>query len=452
MSMEADWPDMLLAAACYGVYAGSAAVFLKRHLKGTWAQGAIFGAGLFCGLMAAAFLTAKGNTSYIMGALCSHAGVTVLVMAAFKGEKEKKLLAAVILIAMNCLVWNFSESFLCCVWLIGKRMASGGSQEPFVGVWGERVITVLTYMGGITTIRLLSKSFEPVFGDKTKSWYLFMSAPLFAVTLVTDLVNWAASNGIMVQDWQKYGLYENQLFSHGAMCIFTGLAMAASGCFVFGMDRIDREERAGEQYRSQVMYYQMMEEEYSRMERLRHDMKNHVIALNHLVQNRQWEQAVSYLGAMAEAGGVENGDEITGSLAVDALLYYKKQQAGRQNIRWQCDARLPKDCAVKEIDLCIMVGNALDNALEACGELGEEESPFIQVYLGTVKKCLLLEVRNSMSLSDKPKKKREKEEFRGHGLGLGNIKEAADHYNGVVGTEREKGVFTLSVLLPLAQP
>ena len=90
--------------------------------------------------------------------------------------------------------------------------------------------------------------------------------------------------------------------------------------------------------------------------------------------------------------------------------------------------------------------------MDACGELMEEESPFIQMYLGTVKKCLLLEVRNSMSLSDKPKKKRGKEEFRGHGLGLGNIKEAADHYNGVVGTEREKGVFTLSVLLPLAQP
>ena len=83
---------------------------------------------------------------------------------------------------------------------------------------------------------------------------------LGAVVFITDLVNWAASNGIMVHDWGSFGVYENQLFSNMALCLFFGLSMAVTGLFVFGMDRIDRQERDGEQYRAKVAYYEMMED------------------------------------------------------------------------------------------------------------------------------------------------------------------------------------------------
>lgn len=298
---------------------------------------------------------------------------------------------------------------------------------------------VVTYIAGITAICLLSGPLKSVLVGKRKSWYLYVTLPLSCIILVTDLANWAASNGILVQDRGKYGLFENQLFSHGAMCIFTGLAMGAAGFMVFGLNRIEEEERAGEHYRCQVAYYEMMEEQYSRMEHLRHDMKNHIIALSHLVQNRQWEKAVAYLREMAELGGVEAGDEITGSLAVDALLYHKRLEAAERGILWECDAKLPADCPVREMDLCIIVGNALDNALAACGRLSKKDKPVIRIYLGPVRKCLLLEVRNPMDQEEKPK---------GPGLGLENIQAAAAIYNGAVCGEAENGVFTLTVLLP----
>lgn len=145
----------------------------------------------------------------------------------------------------------------------------------------------MTYLIGITAVNLLSKPLGPVFSHERKSWYPGLAVPLGGIVLMTDLVNWAATNGIMVQDRGRFGLYENQLFSHGAICMFAGLAMVAAGFFVFGMERIDREEKAREQYQSQVMHYQMMEEQYGQMERLRHDMKNHIIALDGLMQNRQ---------------------------------------------------------------------------------------------------------------------------------------------------------------------
>ncbi|RKJ06892.1 GHKL domain-containing protein [bacterium D16-54] len=465
MSEAVNVWDVFLMLILYFFYAWCASCFLKNQLQGKKREEGVFGGLLFCIYGALAFFLS--GVPYIFYAICSHGALVGLTMAVFRGEREKKFLAAVMLAAMTVLVWNFTESFFSCLGLIGIHAAVGNDHITVMGGWVERAVLLMTYGAGILVINRLSKPCADALEDKRKSWYLSLSVPLSCMILVTDFVNWAASNGIMVQAWGKYGLYENQLFSHGAMCIFTGLAMAAAGFFVFAMNRIDQEERAGEQYRSQVMYYQMMEEQYSRMERLRHDMKNHMLALDNLVQNRQWENAGCYLKEMTEAGGVEAGDEITGSLVIDALLYHKRRQAMSMGIRWQCDARLPKDCKVKEMDLCIIVGNILDNALEACFKLQEKKpekgdggedtkktkdqaESFIEIYMGTIKKCLFLEVRNSTDLPDELEFCRtRKASPKEHGLGLMNIKTAAARYHGAVHMEVKNRVFAISVLLPL---
>ncbi len=469
MRQAAGGWDVFLPLIAYLLYVWRVSHFFRKHLKGTWREEGVF-AGLLLAVMGGlmALYLKYTDIPYILYAMCSHGVFVGLVMAVFRDEREKKLLAAVILLVMGSLILNFSESFLCCLGLILTHMTAGGGQIATTGVWTDRIIMLMTYGAGTSAIMLLSKPLEAVFEEKRKSWYLSLSMSLFCTVLVTDLANWAASNGILVQDWGRYGLYGNQLISHSAMCMFTGLAMAAAGALVFGMERMAREERAGEEYRSQVMCYQMMEEQYRQTERLRHDIKNHVIALQSLVQNRQWEKAGSYLREMAETGGVEAEDEVTGSLVIDALLYHKRRQAAEKKIRWQCDARLSADCPVKETDLCIIVGNILDNALEACFRLQENamsetggiagkrveagDEPFIRIYMGTVKKCLFLEVQNSTDLADSQEILRSRKENPGvHGLGLRNIQAAAEKYNGAVHTEAENGVFTISILLPLYQ-
>lgn len=452
MSMAADKWDSALSLVCYLGYSWCVSCFLKRHLHGKRLEQEVFCGLLFCSYSMMTLFLVNPHTPYILYVTLNHGMLIGLTMAVFEGEKEKKLLAAIILAAITTLIWNFCESFLCCAGLVVIHAITDCGQMTVIDGWRSRVIEVMTYAAGITAVSLLSKPLDSAFIDKRKSWCLCLTVPLACIILATDLANWAASNGIMVQDWGNYGLYENQLFSHGAMCIFTGLSMGAAGFFVFGMDKIDREEKARQQYQSQVMCYQMMEEQYGRMESLRHDMKNHMIVLENLVQNRQWEQAGDYLRGLTKAGSVEAGDEVTGSLAMDALLYHKRQQAIEKGIRWQCDARLPADSPVKEMDLCIIAGNILDNAVEACSRQKEISKPLIQVYMGTVKKCLFLEVRNSTDLSDKQDtSKSRKENSKEHGLGLVNIKAAVDRYNGAVHVQVEKGVFMISVLLPLYQ-
>lgn len=449
--MEAGSTDLVFYFLYTMTYVWCAACFVKRHLKGSRSQVWSFAGLLFCGCGLLDWFQGESGIPYILYAVCRHLMLLFLILMIFWGEREKKFLTAVILEAMMILICNFSESLLSCGGLFLAHRLSGGRQMT-MSVWMEQVILCITCATEIMSVGRLSGALAPVLESRRKSWYLCLGVPLAGLILITDVANWAASNGILVQGRGRYGVYENQLFSHGAMCVFTGLAMGAAAFFVFGMDRIDREERLRDQYQAQVMYYQMLEEQYGRMERLRHDMKNHMIALEHLVKNRRWEQAGSYLQEMAKAGSVETGEEATGSLVMDALLCHKRRQAAAEGICWQCDVRLSKDMPVNEMDLCIIAGNMLDNAVEASIRYGETgaEQPFIYVYMGTVKKCLLLEVRNRTHLTGGPETGRsEKEDPKGHGLGLSNIQATAAAYNGAVHVDVEEGVFTISVLLPL---
>lgn len=94
--------------------------------------------------------------------------------------------------------------------------------------------------------------------------------------------------------------------------------------------------------------------------------------------------------------------------------------------------------------------NILDNALEACDRMQCGESCFINIQAKTVKKCFLIEVRNSVDMAEKYVTGfTNKENPREHGIGLMNVDDVVQGYNGILNIESEKGVFVTSVLIPL---
>lgn len=231
--------------------------------------------------------------------------------------------------------------------------------------------------------------------------------------------------------------------------------MFATGFYVFGMERIDLEQKKNGQYHSQIIAYKLLEEQYSQSERLRHDLKNHIIALSGLLENKEWEKMGNYLKNMENRADLGIGEDITGNRIVDVLLYQKRKIVERKNIIWECDVQIPKICYISEYDLCVLLGNILDNAVEACEKSQSKEAnstskQFINIQAGVIKKCFLLEVRNSTDMIDKPNIGfTNKENPSEHGIGLLNISDVVHKYNGVMDIEIRNSVFTISVLIPL---
>ena len=268
------------------------------------------------------------------------------------------------------------------------------------------------------------------------------------ITVVFDVADWGACNGIMVRSGGGMGVYYDQIFSHAGFCVFSALSIFAAGFYVYGMDRIYFEQEKSGRYHLQIAVYKMLEEQYRQSERLRHDVKNHIVALSGLFENEEWDKLGGYLKKMGSCGIAADGD-MTGNKAVDALLHQKRKWAKREGIRWECDVQIPKVCSINEFDLCVLFGNILDNALEACEKLKCGEERYVNIQAKNIKKCFLLEVKNSRDRTEKyedgfSNKGNPKE----HGIGLWNVKDVVQRYNGAVNIEDENGIFVISILLP----
>lgn len=441
--------EILSVILCYCGYICAETRFCKRYLGISKVKGYIFRFVIFAGWIMINIVNNSVYVPYIVMALVNHIFFIVAVLILFQGDIEKKLSVASMLVAVTTLAGGFCESFCSCIILFLMHTA-GNIPEPFFSVCETSLVICTRYIVEILIIYCMSKRLISVFHSRIIKWNIVLAIPLLMVLIVSDIADWGASNGILTRAGDDMGIYYNQLFSHAGVCVFKALSMCVVLIYIFGTDMVYLEQRKSSQYYSQIAVYKMLEEQHSQQERLRHDMKNHIIALSGLFVNKEWDKMGSYLKAMEDNVQCGLCGDVTGSKAVDALLYQKQKMAISKNIVWECDVSIPGKCCINEFDLCILFGNILDNAVEACERLNCGEYRFINIQAKIIKKCFLLEARNSTNLKNKNEIMfTSKENPQEHGVGLLNIKDVVKSYNGVIETVLEKGVFAVSVLIPL---
>ncbi len=449
MKQLSDYADILLAAPCYLGYLWAADKFCKKFLGASRKNEMLFIFFSFCGCLLMDVAGRQYAVLYIFSLALNPLFFLVLVQLLFRSDREKRFFAASILMMDIRLAGNFCVSFLSCLALFFRHTVKK-IPDPLLDGWEYGAINCIGYCFVIFTVWRMTKTLEPVFYGRRGKWYTILAIPLLVITIVSDVAGWCASNGIMVRSGGDMGLYYDQIFSHAGFLVLSFLSMSAAGFYVFGMNRIYLEQEKTSRYHSQIAVYKMLTEQYKQSERLRHDMKNHIIALSALSRNKEWEKMDDYLKNM---GGIilEIGGDMTGNKAMDALLYQKRKQAEEENIKWECDVHIPEGCCINEFDLCVLFGNILDNALEACKRLQPDENSFIDIHAKTVKKCFLIEVKNSMDRTEKyTEGATNKENVHEHGIGLLNVGDVVNKYNGVVKTEAEKGIFGISILMPFS--
>lgn len=425
-------------------------VFCRRFLS---EKNPIFGGKLFfpafaVGRLALILLNKSVSLPYILLAFANHVLLLGLVTVLFPENPAKKLFAASLLTMVITLLGDFFSSVFPLCGLVFLHVVRG-IPEPFLADWPNVLISGISVLGIIGTICLLSAHAGPVFHGKQTRWYLAASVPLLMVTVLIDVADWCASNGILLRG--QGDLYQAQLFSHGEICVLTALSLTGAGVCVLGMHRTYEEQQRSGRYHCRLAAYQMLTDQYRQMERLRHDLKNHVIALQGLLREGDAKAMEAYLKAMEEKGGLRAGGEASGSPVVDSLLWRKKEQAEELHIRWECSVSLPKDCRIREFDLCVLFGNLLDNALEACEGISEEGGRFLRLQAGMVRQCFLLEMKNSVGRRDGDEERSRKTGRKSgrHGIGLQNVRDIVETYQGTMELEESEGVFTSLLLLPV---
>ena len=188
---------------------------------------------------------------------------------------------------------------------------------------------------------------------------------------------------------------------------------------------------------------------YRQMRGWRHDYHNHIQAMLALTDNPG--ELRRYLWKLNDDLTTVDAVLKTGNVMVDAILNSKLSLIKSKNIAVNAKASVPSELRISEIDLCAIIGNLLDNAMEACLRQPEGEERFIRVYIGVLKKQLYICVTNSMGGEVKKSGKTylSTKDSDAHGFGLMRIDRLADKYEGYVNRQSEEGAFATEVMLPL---
>lgn len=196
-------------------------------------------------------------------------------------------------------------------------------------------------------------------------------------------------------------------------------------------------------------HYAEVENIYRKMREWRHDYHNHIQALATMLEQGDIEKAREFLFEIHDTLTKVDTVLKTGNTMVDAILNSKISLMYSKNIRVDATAKVPAELTVKDIDLCVIIGNLLDNAMEACEKL-PEGSRFIRIYISVKGNHLYMSFTNSAG------KKQEKVGmlFRSTkgvlgGIGLSRVDSLVSQYGGYVTRASEDGGYTTEVILPL---
>ncbi len=207
-----------------------------------------------------------------------------------------------------------------------------------------------------------------------------------------------------------------------------------------------------ESYQNDLLqkHYNEVENMYRQMRGWRHDYKNHIAAMKIHLQQGNYELLGNYLNELNE--DLTNVDTVlkTGNVMVDAILNSKISLAEAKNINVDATAKVPEKIRVSDTDICVIIGNLLDNAIEACCKLEDCDKRFIRIYIGLLKQQLYISVSNSVGGEiRKSGKTYFTTKNENHGFGLKRIDKIVSGYGGYINRQDETDVFATEIMIAL---
>jgi len=181
---------------------------------------------------------------------------------------------------------------------------------------------------------------------------------------------------------------------------------------------------------------------YTQMLGWRHDFRNHINVILGKLQYKDKEDAISYIYEMSSDIYRLEQNIYTDNVVINSILLSKKKESEEHNIKISLDLNMDYDIKVSDIDMCIILGNLLDNSIEACSNI--EGDRFIDLKIVLQANRLIIKISNNTNgnLNEVDGKFLTTKKSGIHGLGLMQIDEIVKKYNGYINRKHEDNIFT----------
>ena len=306
-----------------------------------------------------------------------------------------------------------------------------------LGIIISKTVSLLT----VNVIRLKYKKKQILY--RASYWILFLL--MFATSIVAVFLIFRLS----------YGIKEKYMYNLSVLC---SLGLFVSTFFaLFLYERLAEQadtiysQRRHEQYlRSQIKHLDEILASQKQIKKFKHDFSHCLIGLKGFIDSKDYNKAESYIATLSETFSRSSSVIETGNTALDAVLSAKKALAESKNIIFKMKIQIPENLPVEPIDLCVIFGNALDNAIEACERI-DNRNKNISLVIICRANTLFCKITNTAPAQKDLFFVTSKEDKNNHGFGLENIKTVLEKYESEPEIEYSDNLFTLKFVIFLRE-
>lgn len=209
-------------------------------------------------------------------------------------------------------------------------------------------------------------------------------------------------------------------------------------------------ENYKQQFDSEYTYFQDYKEQQQDVVKFRHDWKNHMLLLQSMLDQGEYDKAKDYFSKLPIQEGNRKGQVLTGNEVVDIILSAKQEKMSEAQIHLSCKGSLEPLQFMEAVDCCILFSNLIDNAIEANEKCEDGRYILIQAVENPGLLMVRLENKNQGAVRQKENHLlTTKEDGNLHGIGTQNAFEIIEKYGGEYKIDAEEDTFAILLLFPL---
>ena len=389
-----------------------------------------------CAVIAARFFSAGTVTGFVVMVFLLTICGSLVCHADFKSS----LLYAALITEIMLLCYGIVKSLigLLYAWMPDFYYHTAGIAAMLISEAASLLLTGFCYY-------MVYRYFSDYTASEMQQMFLIF-IPILSIFIMSQYTNMIAF------DFQYLVLEKdesfNYLFSHWQLLAMNLLGLLSLFCILFSYKKLQQNFRLSteislleQEEHSLNRYVEEAKTRYDETKSFRHDIRNHIAVVKNLLQSGKLEEAVSYMEDMDDMAEKMSFPCSTNNPVVDILVGNKMGIAKSMGIDVDCSLLLPYPCSLRDIDICIILSNALDNAIQAVKRLDAGREKYIRVSGRIQGDFLMMEIENSFQGKGAFKK----------GTGLSNVKKAAEKYGGAMSIETPENKFVLHVLLIISQ-
>jgi len=366
--------------------------------------------------------------------------VSVLISKTFfKGKLDTQLFTCVLLLAILVVTELASVSVLI---LSLDLEAEIFRSDPLFRLFAVTIKNILSFVA-VKVVCMYKKSYVSETGRKY--FFLLLAIPVISIVvamIILDLV-------------VRYRVTETFFVLIAYICLMYVNAIVFS-IYELILDQLEKNYNyrlIEKQLELQLNHYNKLAESREVLSEVIHDFKNHLNCIYNLYKYEKKNELGNYINNLISITDTEKIID-TGNPVIDAVLSEKADIADKMGIKFERELYLPSNIEIKHTDLCIVLGNSLDNAIEACKRITDSSMPKeIKLYMNYRDKYMVIVVTNTC---DKPPVKlgrffkSSKPSPEIHGIGLQSIDRTVKKYNGNMVIKYDNNIFELEIVMSTA--